>query len=439
MTTRRTAIWIALAAIASALGLLVDGPAGVVLAILLGAMVLWVSEILPLAVTAMLSSLALIIVAGHEPRTVFASYFDPVVVLLMGGFFLGVALRKHGLDVYFADAVVRRAGTDPKWVLLAIMATAATFSMWISNTAATAIMLPIALGIAGLREDDRPGGNLAKVLVLGVAFSASLGGIATPIGTTPNPIALRFLADAGQPVTFLGWMVRMLPLVAAMVVIVWAILLRVYPVKDTVIAARPPRGRIDRPQAMLVGIFTLTVLLWLTTDLHGVPASVVSLVPIVLLFVTRLMHEKDIHLIGWPTLLLIGGGIALGEAVMTSGLDVVFADGIQAVVGGEGYLTFLIIAVVALVLTFAASNTAAAVVLIPIVIQLGTEWGVPLQPLVLMTAAVLSMDLIVPVGTPPNAMAYATGQVNVPQMAKAGVLASVVGVLLTSMVAYWLW
>lgn len=438
MTALRTVAWVALAAVAAALGSLVDGPAGVVLAILLGTMVLWVGEVLPLAATALLSSLALILVAGYSPGTVFASYFDPVVVLLLGGFFLGVALRKHGLDVYLADLVVRRAGTDPKWVLLAVMGATATFSMWISNTAATAIMLPIALGVAGIR-DDRPGGNLAKVLVLGVAFSANVGGIATPIGTTPNPIALRFLADAGHSVTFLGWMVRMVPLVAAMVVAVWAILLRVYPVRDVRLDERPPLGHITRPQAWLVGVFALTVVLWLTTDIHGVPASVIALVPIVLLFVTRLLAESDIHDVGWPTLLLIGGGIALGEAVVASGLDSVFADAIRSVVTGQGFVAFLVVAAAALLLTVAASNTAAAVIMIPIVIQLGLGWGVPVQPLVMMTAAVLSLDFLVPVGTPPNAMAYGTGHVNVAQMAKAGVWASLAGVLIAASLAYWLW
>ncbi len=401
---------------AASLSLFIDGTPRLVLAIVLLTMVLWVGEVLPLAATALLSSLLLILLADFEPRGVFSSYFDPVVVLLLGGFFLGVALQKHGLDELLAGLVMRRAGSRPASVLLALMLTTATFSMWISNTAATAIMLPIALGVV-VKGPKASADNLARTLVLGVAFSANVGGIATPIGTTPNPIALRFLADAGYGVSFLGWMARMLPLALALVFVLWFILLRVFPIGGAPLDVPATASRLTGRQGLLIGIFVLTVVLWLTTDLHGVTAAVVAIVPIVLLFMFRLLDEQDIHKVGWPTLLLIGGGLALGEAASESGLDGVFAAAISGIVGGSGMVAFLIVGAAALALTVMASNTAAAVIMIPIVVQLGTDWGTSVPALTLLTAAVLSLDFMVPVGTPPNAMAYGTGRVNVAEMA----------------------
>ncbi len=427
----KPAAWLLGAVLAAGFGLLLPGQQGLVLAILLFTMVLWVSELLPLAVTGLLSSLLLIVV-GLEAKPVFAAYFDPVIVLLLGGFFLGVALRKHGLDRTLAGWMMQRTHGSAKWTLLALMLTTATFSMWISNTASTAIMLPIALGLVGTGRSP----NLAKALVLGVAFSANVGGIATPIGTTPNPIALRFLADAGIQVSFLGWMVRMAPLTFAMVGLLWLILVRMYPADD---AVAPPDVSHHKVHWGLVAVFGITVTLWLTGDLHGFSAATVSLLAVVLLFATRTLHEEDIRAADWPTLLLIGSGLALGDAALRTGLDGRFAGAIDAMIQGSGFTTFLLVGAAAIVMTIMASNTAAAVIMIPIVLQLGAEWGAPVMPLTLLATAVLSMDFLVPVGTPPNAMAYGTGHINVAQMARPGAIASVAGVLVASAAAYWLW
>ncbi len=439
-TARRLTWWIgALVAAAASLALPVTGDAAIVLAILVFAMIMWVSETIPLAVTALLASLLLILVAGRDRTTVFAAYFDPVIVLLLGGFFLGVGLSKHGLDRVLAAAMARRAGARPSLVLLAIMVTTAGFSMWISNTASTAIMLPIALGIVAADPHGRD--NLARNMVLGVAFSANIGGIATPIGTPANPIALRFLTDAGAEITFLGWMSRAAPLALVMIVAAWFILQRVYPLGDAPLEP-PPAGAqgFTRAQGLLLATFLLTVTLWLTTDLHGVSAAVVAVVPIVLLALLGLVDEADIHKVGWPTLLLIGGGLALGDAVVGSGLDGIFGGVVADLVGDRGgFVAFLAVATAGLVMTVFSSNTAAAVIMIPIVITLATAWGIPLAGISMLAAVVLSLDFLVPVGTPPNAMAYGTGHVNVRQMAQAGALISVAGVLLASTAAWLFW
>ncbi len=407
----------------------------VVLAITAFSMVLWISEWLPLAITGLLSSLLLIAVAGRDAGDVFGAYFDPIIVLLLGGFFLGVALTKVGLDARLAAWAMQHAHGHPARMLLMMMLTTAAFSMWLSNTAATAIMLPIALGVVTAREGSP---NLAKALVLGVAFSANVGGIGTPIGTTPNPIALRFLADAGEPISFLGWMVRAVPLVLAMVVLVWAVLLRVFPLRDADLSAPatvPPAGT---GQRRVIAIFALTVLLWLTTDLHGQSAALVSVLAIVLLFATGVLGGNDIHKAGWPTVLLIGAGLALGDSVTATGLDGIFADQIQRL-GAGGWVAYVVVAAAAVVMTLLASNTAAAVIMIPIVMQLAVGWGLPLQGVTMLAAAALSLDFLVPVGTPPNAMAHGTGHVRVADMLKAGSWLSVGGIVIAATLAWWFW
>ncbi len=427
--------WILGAGAAGLVGAQLPGEAGLVLAVLLATMVLWIGEVMPLAATGLLSSLLLILV-GQDTSDVFTAYFDPVVVLLLGGFFLGVALSKHGLDVALADMVLARTGGSPRWTLLAIMLLTAVFSMWISNTASTAIMLPLALGLVVGHPDEK---GMAKGLVLGVAFSANVGGIATPIGTSPNPIALRFLRDAGHEVSFLEWMVRMTPLAFAMVFVLWGILLWLYPISGHARIKRRPRAGFSRDAWKVVALFAVTVGFWLTEHLHGLSPSVVSVGAVVGLFALGVLQENDIGAAGWPTLLLIGSSLALGDAVLATGLDGHMGRGLAALVDGQGWLAFLVVGVGALVLTIMGSNTAAAVIMVPIAMSLAAAWQAPVVPLTLMATAVLSMDFLVPMGTPPNAMAYGTGHVNVAQMARPGAVASLVGILLASSCAMWLW
>lgn len=434
---RRT-MWAVGGILAAALCLLapLGSEARIVLGILVLAMVWWIGEVLPLAITGLAASLLLIVVARRPAVDVFAVYFDPIIVLLLGGFVMGVALSRHGLDVALAGWLMRRAGTRPSVVLLALMTTTATFSMWISNTASTAMMLPVALGIVAGNAGRSD--NLARALVLGVAFAANIGGIATPIGTTANPIALRFLAEAGIHVTFLGWMVRTVPLALLMILVLWRILLIIYPPGPGQLHTPGEAPQIGATQRWVMTIFAITVVLWLTTDLHGIAASTVALLPIIALFGTRLLDEQDIGKAGWPTLLLIGSGLALGDAISATGLDALFARGLT-VMSVQGYVAFLVVAAASILMTLLASNTAAAVVMIPIVIQLGTAWSLDTTALTVMAAAALSLDFMVPVGTPPNAMAYGTGHISVAQMAKAGIWVSLAGAVLAASLAWWFW
>lgn len=406
-----------------------------VIAILVAAMVLWVGEILPLGITALASSLALVLLVGTTPKAVFAAYFDPVVLLLLGGFLLGVALRRHRLDEALAVVTLRYVGTSPAIVLLALMGITAIFSMWVSNTATAAIILPIAASLVGAGPPTR-----GRAFVLGIAAAANIGGVATPIGTPANAIALRFLADAGVAVTFLGWMARVVPLAIVLVLVAWLILLRTHPVGgERIVAPGASRGRLAAVQWRLMVLFAATVMAWLTVDWHGIDAAVVAGLAGVALFALRLLEEGDLSKVNWDTLLLIGGGIALGDAVQSVGLDDRLATSL-ADVGTAGSLVALAALVgVAILLTLVSSNTAAAVLLVPLALLWAGPWDVPVRDLAMVAAVAVSFDFLVPMGTPPNALARATGLVDVRGMLRSGVPITLASACLLVLAAYWFW
>lgn len=440
----RTATWWTAALAVAALFYLASGglpdTARFVAALTGLGMVLWVSETLPLFATALIVSLLLVVPGGFGVDTVFGAYFDPAVVLIFGGFVMGVALQKHGLDRYLADLILTRTGDRPAAVLLGFMGLAAGFSMWITNTASTAILLPIALGVVSANGLTPGSSRYAKALVLGVAYGATIGGIATPVGSTPNPLAVRFLADAGSPISFLDWVVKLAPLAALMVLAAAGVLLWLYRPEVKRVKRDAAHPRIDRPMAAVMAIFFVTVALWLTTGIHGASAATVSVVPVALLFASRLLKEDDILKVDWGTLLLIGGSLALGEAVVTSGLADAMGTFLADALGGLPVIAvFFAVTMFAIGLTVFTSNTAAAAILIPIVIPLAAVLGVPATPLVLLVMAGVSMDFLVPVGTPPNAMAYATKAVRVKDMLRAGApLVVLAGILATGVgVAFW--
>lgn len=402
-------------------------------------LVLWLTESLPLHVTGLLVTLLLVAFGGHDPKLTFASYFDPVIVLLLGGFALGRALQVHALDHYLARIVLRASGTKPRAVMLALMLLTAVLSMWISNTAATAVVLPIGVSLivsAGLSK----GAPFAKALILGIAFAASLGGIATPIGSTPNPIALRFLREEGLVVSFGEWMLLMAPVALVLVLATWFLLGWTQPAGSARIAAPAAIEAPTRGQWSIMGIFGVTVLLWLTEPFHGRSAAVVALVPIVLLFASGLLRKEDLAHLSWDVLLLIGASIALGDAIRRVGLDGVIAEQFaRAATGMSPFMLFAILALVAIALTTLVSNTAAAIVLIPPLLPFAETMGVGVLQVVLVAVVGVSTDLLVPMGTPPNAMAYATGHVRIGDMVRAGAPIALLAIAVAAIAgwAYW--
>lgn len=408
-----------------------------VLAVTLLVAVLWFSEAIPLWVTAIAVPPLLVLFAGLTPTEVYTPFFDPIIALLLGGFMLARAIQKTGLDKRIAHLFIRVCGDRPSMFLLGLMAATAFLSFWISNTASTLIMIPI--GLAALTASRIVPGKseYSKSVVLGIAYAGTVGGIGTLVGTPPNMIAVRFLSEAGIQVGFLEWMLYALPLVIPMIVIIWAFLAFMHrpEIKKVKVPEVKERG-LNRNQRITLAVFGLTALLWVTEGLHGVHYSVVAMLPVVAFYLTGVLGKGDLARIGWPVLILVGGGLSLGAAIYSSGLAFLIAQALGAVLMGHSlFLVLLIVALVSVGFTTFAANTATAAMFIPVVLPLAGILGVHPQALVLLVGMVVSLDMIVPVGTPPSAIAYGTGYIKVRDMVKAGLPLSLIGAVLISLLA----
>jgi sodium-dependent dicarboxylate transporter 2/3/5 len=406
-------------------------PARHVLAVIILAGILWFSEALPLHVTGLLAAFVLATSTEITAKQVFQPFFDPIIALFLGGFTLAVAMQKYKLDELMAKKFLGKIGTDPRTVLLGMMFITAFLSMWISNTASTLIMLSIAISILKNNKLKPLKSKYAKALILGVTFSATLGGIGTIVGSPPNAIAVKFLSDQGITVNFVEWMFFGLPLTAIALPLTWFILLMFFKPEISNLITKEYKEKMNSKQKLVLYVFLLTVMLWLTTSLHGISASVIALVPVILLYLLGLLNTKDFSKINWSALILFGSGLSLGSAINFSGLDKILASYINTVIFGQPVVIVLLsIALLGIILTTFASNTATAAIFVPIVMPLAVPLGIDIRLLTIFAAISVSLDFIVPIGTPPNTVACSSGYIKVKDMAKSGVLITLISVLI---------
>lgn len=424
-----------------------------VLGIFLMAVVLWVSEAIPLHATAVLVILLEILMIsdkavlpipeGYRPQK-FSQFFyamaDPVLMLFLGGFFIAAGAAKYRLDQNLARVMLKPFGTKPGNILLGLIIVTAIFSMFMSNTATTATMIAVVIPvIAVLPERDRMRGGLA----LAVPVAANLGGIGTPVGTPPNAIALGALAQAGYTVSFVQWMMLAVPCMLVLLVLAWLFILKLFPCSQPAIKLEMS-GVFDRSPAAwtFYAIAGVTVLLWLTEALHGINSNIVGFLPVVLLLATGVFNVKDMQSVQWHVLWLVAGGIALGTGVSHSGLDVWMVGlvdwSVVPVVAIAG-----VFCLIALGLGTLMSHSATANLLVPIGMTLATAGTLEIDPkmIAIFIAIGSSLAMALPISTPPNAIAYSTGTVKVKDMALVGAFVGVAGVLLFVLVAprVWLW
>ncbi len=401
---------------------------------------MWFTEAIPLHVTALLAPFLLVVFAGITMKAAFNPFFDPVVVLLLGGFIMAVAMHKHGLDEKIAYAFINTIGHTPSRFLLGIMLVAAFLSMWMTNTATTALLIPIAIVVLKANKMHPLKSSYAKSVILGIAYAATIGGMGTLIGSTPNVIVAKFLGDHGIKLSFIDWMYYALPLVILLIPIAWVLLQFIFPPEKKDLKIRRMSSKLNSRHRGVLAIFTLTVFLWLTTQIHGYSASLVAVVPIILLYVFGLLNTDDFSKAHWPALMLFGGGLALGSAIIAVGLDLTMATAMNIVVFGQPlWIIFALIILFSIALTLVASNTAAASILVPVAIPLAAGLGVDLKIIALLAALGVSLDFVVPVGTPPSTIAYASGYIHVKDMAKAGIILALISIgLLTALaMVYW--
>lgn len=418
----------------------------------------WLSRALPLWATALLP-LPLFPVLGVSglPATA-SSYVSGVIFLFLGGFVLAAGVQRWGLHRRLARAVEPRTPQPAARVLLAFMAVTAFLSMWMSNTAAAMVMLPVAAEVVPKPEASRRAARAGTAFMLGVAYAASVGGIATLIGSPPNAVFAGYAGEVlGEPVTFLRWMAWGLPVAVAGLFVTWFCIsrfaareLRALRIGREGAGAVRPRPGVEERRVLL--IFGGVVALWLARGFVGPLADVVTdegvaLTGAALLLVLparglhgeRLLHPRDLRRLPWGILVLFGGGIALAGAIESSGLAawigerVTLLDALPAV----GVLFALVL--VTIFLTELASNTATAAVLIPIAHGAATVAGlVPLEVAVAVTVAA-SCAFMLPVATPPNAVVFASGRVTLGQMLRVGLVLNIVlALLVTGAARLWL-
>ncbi len=422
------------------------------LVVLVYASGLWVTEALPLAATALLIPLLQAVFGIQSFAKALVPFFDTTVMLLLGGFMLAVAVEKYDLDEYFAYVILSRVKAGTKGIVLAIMFATGFLSMWISNSAATALLITMALKITDQVKDAK--GNFSKIMVLAIAYSATAGGLSTLVGTTTCAMAASSLKTiVGYDISFLGWMAYGLPIAFIQILVIWVILFLIFPtsVKDIPMIEHSS-AELSGKQKMTLAVFVFAVLAWLTSSLpepvanligwkgHGFSSSMVAAIILIVLYFTDLIEDQDIKNGKWSTLLLIGGGLSLGAALEVTGLVNVISDWLMTLTaGGSPIIAITIVVVSGLGISIIASNTASAGIFLPIAIGLGQK--ISFSPVILAVAVGIStsLDFMLPVGTPPNAIAYSTGKVTMSEMIKAGVLLDIAGALITIILAYLLW
>jgi sodium-dependent dicarboxylate transporter 2/3/5 len=396
------------------------------------ALVLWLSEAVPPYVTtlALIGAVPLVL-GGTEPRyhlgPVLRWAADPVLVLFFGGFTLGAAAARHGVDVHIAERALALSRHRRGRLLAVVMAATAVLSMWISNIAAAALMLAALRPHLHQGEATQP---FRRSLLLGVAMAANLGGMATPIGTGPNGIAIAHL-EVSTHITFLQWMGFALPLMIGMLALAYLLIARAHRVEGESqplgLRPEPLRGR----SQSLVLVFVLGVAAWLSEPWHHVDAPTVALGVAVVLFGGGWLRREDLGRIDWSTLLLIAGGIVLGRLAETSGL-------LEAVAQNAGTNALPIpvriagFVVIAAVMAALMSNTASAAMLIPLALGLG------LPPSIAVLIAIgTSFGVPFTISSPPNAMAYGEGGLSARDLLRIGLPLMIVGCLLVGLTGPW--
>lgn len=373
-----------------------------------------------------------------QQKSIFATFADPIILLFLGGFFLADAATKYRLDVNLARVLLKPFGTNPKYVLLGLMSVTAVFSMFMSNTATAAMMLALLTPVLALfKPEDR--GRAAFALCIPVG--ANVGGIGTPIGTPPNAIALKFMQDIGLDVSFGKWMAFGIPFVVVMLFVAWIVLLKMFPISQKSLdLSTELKGKfLKTPKAIIVYItFVVTILMWvIPKEYHGLDSNSVAIIPIAVFSITGVITKKDLKAMSWDVLWLVAGGFALGVALSETNLA---KDMINAIPFGTWDSTILLIGASCICLFMATfmSHTATAALLVPILggvasamLAAGSMDSAGAVALLVTVAFASSLGMALPISTPPNAMAYATGHVEQKGMAISGTILCILGLVIT--------
>ena len=424
-----------------------------VIAIFVFTAMMWILEVIPTWTTSVVAIVAILLTTSNKGlgflmmkenlgdmtnyKSIMAAFADPVIMLFLGGFVLAFAATKVGLDVQLAKVMLKPFGNKPRTVLLGVLLVIGIFSMFMSNTATAAMMLTFLTPVLLTLPADG-GGRISFALAIPIA--ANLGGIGTPIGTPPNAIALGALQEAGFNITFVGWMIRMVPYVIVMLLIAWFLLTKMFPFKaktiDLKIEGAPVK--VTPFQKYVVWVtFALTIILWVFEGVIGVNSNIVAMIPFAVFSATGILKARDLEHINWAVLWMVAGGFALGTALNQTGLATTLINTIPFA-SWNALVVMLVGGFICYFLSNFISNSAAANLVVPILIVVGKAMagnpafeslgGIP--SMIAGIAICASVAMCLPVSTPPNALAASTGMITTKQMATVGIILGVVGIAL---------
>ena len=419
----------------------------------------WITEAVPLAATALVPLVLFPILGVLRMADAAAPYANPVVFLFLGGFLLALAMQRWGLHRRIALAMVARVGTSPPRLVLGFMLATAFISMWISNTATAAMMVPIGIAICDLLKPSDPDAPFpfGTALMLGIAYAATIGGVATLIGTPPNAIFAAAAAELlGRPIGFADWLVVGVPVAAVLLPLTWVLLMRQFPPGELPSGAaavlrdeRAQLGPLHRGEKITAIVFALMAAAWvlrepkelgaftfpgLATFWPGIDDATIAIAGALLLFILpasadrRVLEWEDTRALPWGVLLLFGGGLSLARSFETSGLSAMIGQGVQTLAGAPEWVLLLTAAALFVTLSELASNTAIAAMSMPILAATAAGVGLPPVPLMAVGALACSCAFMLPVGTPPNAIVFGSGHIRVSQMAGAGIWLNLIAV-----------
>jgi sodium-dependent dicarboxylate transporter 2/3/5 len=425
----------------------------------------WITEAVPIPVTALLPLIVLPVLGVGTIRETAAPYANPIIFLFLGGFMLAAALERSGLHRRFALAILRIAGGTPSRLVAGFMIATAFLSMWVSNTATTMMMLPIALSIIALPDDDaHSDAALATTLLLGIAYAANIGGMGTLIGTPPNALLAGFLEETyGVTLGFAEWMLIGVPLVLVSLPLCWLWLCRGLPnvgsggvggSSELLATEWRKLGSLSRREVTVGVIAGATALTWmarplLVQSLPGISDAGIAIAGATLLFLVPVdwrrlefsLTWRDVERLPWGILILFGGGLTLAASIQRSGLADWIGLNLAAV---EAWPLVGVVATVTIVIIFLTeinSNTATAATFLPIVASLALGIGLDPMALALPAALAASCAFMLPVATPPNAIVYASDRLPLTAMLRAGFvlnLGMVVAITVLVMVVGWI-
>ena len=422
----------------------------------------WATEAIPVPATSLMPLVLLPITGVSTTAEASNPYTDPIIFLLLGGFIAAMAMERWNLHRRIALNILSRVGDHPAALIGGFMAASAILSMWISNTATTLMMVPIALSVAQTVLGERAGGHTFTIaLLMGIAWSSSIGGLGTIIGTPPNAFVVAFMErEGGYTIDFLEWMMLGVPVVICMVPLAWLVVTQIAfrfnadDVKggEAVIEAElRDMSKISKAELRVAIVFGLMAVAWMTRrllitvpGLEGLSNMGIAIMGAVAMFLVPAGNGKRDFLLDWESavklpwgvILLFGGGLSLAAAIKKTGLAIWLGEGLSVLSGAPIFVLILAIVALVIFLTELTSNTATTAALVPVLAAVATAGDINPILLAAPTAMAASCAFMLPVATAPNAVIYSTGHFSIPQMARAGLWLNVMGTFVIAALCY---